>query len=77
MNPDNKASSSESSLQDLAQGNYGLMVPDLIDDTAELNGQANLTTSTATAEVMSVSITFTGLMKMLRVFIDAVQELEL
>ena len=49
------------------------MVPDLIDDTAELNGQANLTTSTATAEVMSVSISFSGDYENVKAFIDAIQ----
>ncbi|MDE5977895.1 MAG: type II secretion system protein M [Turicibacter sp.] len=75
MNPDtdNKTTVPDNTLQGLAQGNYGSMIPDTTNPTENLNGQANLTTSTATAEVMSIAITCSGLYENVKAFIDAIQ----
>lgn len=66
--------SPQSSLSGLANDYHTLTNEGSLVEEDASNAQSNLVTSTSTAELMSISLTFTGAYENVKSFIDAVQE---
>lgn len=65
--------SPQSSLSELADEYHALTNPDSLEKDTTNNAKSSLSTSTSTAEVMSVSLTFTGTYENVKTFVDAIQ----